>query len=1165
MAITTVPDTQELFDGTGSKTAFSFAFVNSFEEDDVFVYVWNATTSQWDKKELTTDYTQSGSNITFVTAPPSGTKNVMICRKTDIVDPKHDYQPGSSIRAQDLDNNQRQVIQKLQELEHGTLTNVNPTLQGNLELNNFNITQGGDAVGSLHTGDTPPTNPVNGSRWFDTSSGRTYIYYTDADSSAWVDTTPTYVQVGTSDEAVPKAGGTMTGFLTLHSNPTSNLHAATKQYVDGVTGLSDGDKGDITVANSGASWTIEDNAVDAAAIADNAVGLSQLDGIARGKIIYGDASGNPAVLAPGGSGQVLKSDGTDISWGAVSGSGTVTAITPGTGILHGSGSSNITSTGTLNVDVGTTANKVLQLDGNAKIPAVDGSQLTNVSTTVADNAVTLAKLEHGNEGDILYYAASGTPTRLAKGTAGKVLAMNSGATAPEWAASAGNFKLGDEITLSPDQTVSRSVTKRMGEWIKVQDFTADDGSSVITKGLSATNAQITKNTEVFQNALDTGNIIHVPGGKWLINDTLTINKTGCGLIGDGKANTEIILIVADNTAAPKSAIKIQSTGSAAVEFCVLENLYIKREVATDTTSGNVPAAAATEPVWPTTSPTTNYAGVALDGSNWSGTAGGVNRARINNLRISGFVTGIAATQVVDTKISKCYVQQPIVYSSTSYNGYHIGYHFIGDVASAGGMSPFASTVLTECSADMEGTKNYTWSSTNNFLSFGFFLDGDDLRDISFYGCETVHAENGWKLQTTNSDDNWNIRINDSINDAFKGNAIRINALNGTGAVSINGGYGVGKAGSGSAIYVNSSNGITVSNYQFLGLANDDSELDIGISLVNSTSCSITGNRFLNCRDAIYLNNSSYNAITSNVISAAAISTGTANTAVTLDKAIHLFGSSSYNTITANTIRGLGTGTNDQYDYGIIFDGSNVANNVGYGNRHEASTIQYDTTNHINNASTTTNTLDAGGSSSSSSDNNFPITGSNITNGANDMIYQPQDNHIALKCNNFDRIYQYNVYTLIGGYHTSPWAQYNERVQIDGDSVGGIGITGGSTGGQTRISFYNPNGRVGYIGTSGSSTSYNQSSDYRLKENQVPIVGALAKLLQLKPYTFNWIADPKTKATGFFAHEIQKVLPEAVSGEKDGKEMQAVDYSKVVPLLTAAVQELTDRVKALEGN
>ena len=278
----------------------------------------------------------------------------------------------------------------------------------------------------------------------------------------------------------------------------------------------------------------------------------------------------------------------------------------------------------------------------------------------------------------------------------------------------------------------------------------------------------------------------------------------------------------------------------------------------------------------------------------------------------------------------------------------------------------------------------------------------------------------------------------------------------------------------------------------------------------------------------------------------------------------MFGSSSYNTITANTIRGLGTGTNDQYDYGIVFDGSNVANNVGYGNRHEASTIQYDTTNHINSASTTTNTLDAGGSSSSSGDNNFPINGSNITNGANDMIYQPSDNHIALKTNGFDRIYQYNVFTLIGGYVTSPWG--SGRVQIDSDSAPGIDLRGNANSEQTRINFFtNGTNLVGSIKTSGSSTSYNQSSDYRLKENQVPIVGALAKILQLKPYTFNWIADPKTKVTGFFAHEAQEFVPEAVSGEKDGKDMQQMDYSKIVPLLTAAVQELTARVNALEGN
>tara|TARA_R100001530_G_C4316781_1_gene154604 strand:- start:826 stop:1356 length:531 start_codon:yes stop_codon:yes gene_type:complete len=53
---------------------------------------------------------------------------------------------------------------------------------------------------------------------------------------------------------------------------------------------------------------------------------------------------------------------------------------------------------------------------------------------IEDNSVTLAKLEDGTEGDILYYAGSGAPARLAKGTAGQQLAVNSGATAPEWVA-----------------------------------------------------------------------------------------------------------------------------------------------------------------------------------------------------------------------------------------------------------------------------------------------------------------------------------------------------------------------------------------------------------------------------------------------------------------------------------------------------------------------------------------------------------------------------------------------------------------------------------------------------------------------------------------------------------------------------------------------------------
>ena len=355
MAIETTPVTQELFNGTGSQTIFTFAFENTFNDDDVFVYVWNTTTSVWDLKTKDTDYTQSGSDVTFTTAPASGTKNVLITRKTDVVKPKVDFQPGSSVRAQDLDDNQKQILQRLQELENATLSNTGAKLQGNLDLNDYNIVQDGQSVIGLHVGTTPPANPINGARWFETTSGRTYIYYTDTDSSGWIDSTPTYSQVGTSDEAVPLAGGTMTGHLTLHAAPTSNMHAANKQYVDGITGLSDGDKGDITVSNSAATWSIDDGAVDQAAIADNAVGIAELAGIARGNIIHGDTNSNPALLTPGGPGTVLKSNGTDISWGSVSGTGTVTsvAVAGGTGLTSTGGA--VTSAGTVTVNLDNTA------------------------------------------------------------------------------------------------------------------------------------------------------------------------------------------------------------------------------------------------------------------------------------------------------------------------------------------------------------------------------------------------------------------------------------------------------------------------------------------------------------------------------------------------------------------------------------------------------------------------------------------------------------------------------------------------------------------------------------------------------------------------------------------------------------------------------------------
>ena len=121
-----------------------------------------------------------------------------------------------------------------------------------------------------------------------------------------------------------------------------------------------------------------------------------------------------------------------------------------------------------------------------------------------------------------------------------------------------------------------------------------------------------------------------------------------------------------------------------------------------------------------------------------------------------------------------------------------------------------------------------------------------------------------------------------------------------------------------------------------------------------------------------------------------------------------------------------------------------------------------------------------------------------------------------------------------------------------------------------FSFYVAGSVVGTITTNGSATAYNTSSDYRLKENVEPLTGAADRVLALKPSRFNFIADPDKVVDGFIAHEAQAVVPEAVTGEKDavdadGKpQYQGIDQSKLVPLLTAALQEALKRIEALEA-
>jgi len=161
----------------------------------------------------------------------------------------------------------------------------------------------------------------------------------------------------------------------------------------------------------------------------------------------------------------------------------------------------------------------------------------------------------------------------------------------------------------------------------------------------------------------------------------------------------------------------------------------------------------------------------------------------------------------------------------------------------------------------------------------------------------------------------------------------------------------------------------------------------------------------------------------------------------------------------------------------------------------------------------------------------------------------------------------------------------ERFAITGNTGSQcMALTSPITGGYDMCNIINGNGQVGSIGTSGTATSYNTSSDYRLKNTIMPMTGALAKVSLLKPCTYKWNVDG-SDGQGFIAHELDEVVSGCVSGEKDAIETytdeegneatrpkyQGIDTSFLVATLTAAIQEqqalitaLTTRITALEA-
>lgn len=127
----------------------------------------------------------------------------------------------------------------------------------------------------------------------------------------------------------------------------------------------------------------------------------------------------------------------------------------------------------------------------------------------------------------------------------------------------------------------------------------------------------------------------------------------------------------------------------------------------------------------------------------------------------------------------------------------------------------------------------------------------------------------------------------------------------------------------------------------------------------------------------------------------------------------------------------------------------------------------------------------------------------------------------------------------------------------------------STNNSVVLQFENNDTTVGQIFHNNSSTTFSTSSDYRLKEDIVEMKDSISRVQALKPVNFAWKVDG-TRVDGFLAHEAQEVVPEAVIGNKDAvdedgqPEYQGIDQSKLVPLLTKALQESLTKIESLEA-
>jgi hypothetical protein len=195
----------------------------------------------------------------------------------------------------------------------------------------------------------------------------------------------------------------------------------------------------------------------------------------------------------------------------------------------------------------------------------------------------------------------------------------------------------------------------------------------------------------------------------------------------------------------------------------------------------------------------------------------------------------------------------------------------------------------------------------------------------------------------------------------------------------------------------------------------------------------------------------------------------------------------------------------------------------------------------------------------------------VTAAGDSLIYNGDASNLAMYTNATERMRIDSSGNLLVGTTTIGFTNSRSfNFQGLGDGKVYVNHSTANSSGDGYIGFGYNGGQIGSITQNGTTAvAYNTSSDYRLKENIAPMTGALSTVSQLKPVTYSWKADG-SDGQGFIAHELQAVVPDCVSGEKDAVDAegnpihQGIDTSFLVATLTAALQEAHGLIKDLQS-